>query len=81
MGRPATRRRQSGRSVRRQTGKFEAVNGDRVSFGSNLEGEIMEGMFEDFVGIDIGRHKRGLDRRRSSKSKEECKRSGGIEGD
>jgi hypothetical protein len=29
----------------------------------------MEGMFEDFVGIDIGRHKRGLDRRRSDKIK------------
>jgi hypothetical protein len=34
-------------SVRMQMGQFEAVNGDRVSFGSNLEVESVGGMFKD----------------------------------
>ncbi len=33
-----------GRSVRRQLGKFEAVNGDRVGFGSYLKGERTGGL-------------------------------------
>jgi hypothetical protein len=49
--RPAMKMRQSCRSVSRQMGRFEAVNRDRVGFGSNLEGERVEECLRTLQGL------------------------------